>query len=306
MAWASALPYVLALVFLMASALAYLAHADLPPGEVPTLGGRRAYLLSIVLYAASLLSRPIAPAFPLVLLVLDAFRGRSRRAGLRPLLLEKLPYAGLAVLATLAEAGARRFASLEQAGLGHPSRRTAVAAPFVYLWRTLWPVGLTPLDASAIDPQMSWPVLLAGSVLLAAVTALAFRFRRHRPGLALAWVAYLLLLGPASGLAPSGLQATADRYTYLPGTCSPCGAAPASRRAFARRPAGRLPVRGRSGRDPRRLLTQRQLGFWRRLGSAVDASAGAGPENDVAAYNLALALEERETPPRRRPGTARP
>ena len=293
-AWASALPYLLALAFLSASALAYLAHADASPGRGPTGPGRRPLILSIVLYAASLLSRPAAPAFPVVLLVLDAFLGRARRVGLRSLLLEKLPYAALAVLATFAEAGARRFASLEQASLG--ARLTdAVAAPFVYLWRTLWPVGLTPLNALPIDPRMSWPVLLAGSLLLAAITTLAFRFRRRRPGLALAWVAYLLLLAPAAGLTPSGVQATADRYTYIPGTVISLLVGAGLARALARHGAA-ASLMGVALAAILALLAQRQLGYWRDSEALWTRALELDPKNDVAAYNLALALEERGNP----------
>ena len=62
--------------------------------------------------------------------------------------------------------------------------------------------------------------MLAG-VLLSAVMAAASRavlvaMRRRWPGALAAWIAYLILLGPMSGILPFGrLRGAVDRYTYV-------------------------------------------------------------------------------------------
>jgi Flp pilus assembly protein TadD len=283
-AWASALPYPLSLPWLLLSVLAYLRYANGP-------GASGSLVLSVILYAVSQLCRAGAPALPLVLLLLDLGLRRAERVGWRRALVEKLPHAGVALAATWAEAGARSFAPLERVGAG--ARLTdALAAPLVYLARTLWPVELSPLDVQPLDASASAPLLAASLAVLVALTAAAWRACSRWPWLMAGWLAYLLLLAPASGLAPSGVQATADRYTYLPSVAVALlvGAG-----------AGRLRVDahwrswlalGLALATALGVLTWRQVGFWRDSVTLWTRAVELDPRNDVALYNLALALDE--------------
>src|SRR6185295_19579529 len=88
---------------------------------------------------------------------------------------------------------------------------------FVYLWHTIAPVSLTPLDVLPGDPVASPGIAIMALLALAVTCVAAWTWRDRWPALASAWAAYLALLAPAAGLVPSGVQATADRYTYLPG-----------------------------------------------------------------------------------------
>jgi Flp pilus assembly protein TadD len=283
-AWASAFPYPLSLLWLLLSVLAYLRYATGPGSSGPLV-------LSVILYAVSQLCRAAAPAAPLLLLLLDLGLRRPQRVGWRRALVEKLPHAGVALAATLAEAGARRFAPLERVGAG--ARLTdALAAPIVYLARTLWPVDLSPLDVQPLDAKASAPLLAASLALLVALTAAAWRARSRWPWLLAGWLAYLLLLAPASGLAPSGVQATADRYTYLPSVAVALlvGAGAGRLRADTRWRswlALGLALAAALG-----VLTWRQVGFWRDSVTLWTRAVALDPRNDVALYNLALALDE--------------
>ena len=283
-AWASGFPYLLALAFCLLSALAFLEHAR---------GGGRAWLwASVLFYALSLLSRPAAPGFPLVLLALDLVLRRFERERLGRLLVEKVPFALLAVLATAVEAAARPFVSLERIGVG-ARLADAVLAPFLYLYRTVWPARLSPLDPLPLDARLSALALAGGLALLVAVTALVWRERRRRPALAAAWVSYLVLLGPALGLAPSGLQRTADRYTYFAGVALALVAGAAVGLAGARR--YRRPVLAAAALIVLALTvaTARQVRYWRDSVTLWTRAVEREPRNDVALYNLAHALEER-------------
>jgi hypothetical protein len=120
----------------------------------------------------------------------------------------------LALVFIALESSARLAPTVAEFGLG-PRLTLAATAPFVYLWRTVWPVRLTPLDPLALTPHTDVMLVLVGFTALGVVSAAAWRWRREAPVLSLAWLAYLALLAPAIGLVPSGLQATADRYTYL-------------------------------------------------------------------------------------------
>jgi len=140
-AWASAFPYVLSLTWLLAATLTYVRYAE--GGGDP----RAWFAASVGAYAMSLLSRVAAPGFPLVLLVLDVFP--LRRA--RPALLDKIPFALLAIVFGMLEAGSREAAPLEEIGLG--ARLTMAAqAPFIYLGRMFVPVGRSPIDPLPISP----------------------------------------------------------------------------------------------------------------------------------------------------------
>jgi tetratricopeptide (TPR) repeat protein len=61
----------------------------------------------------------------------------------------------------------------------------------------------------------TWKVL-AAALLLVAITALAFRYREHRPYLLAGWLWYLVAMIPMIGVVQVGRQAMADRYAYLP------------------------------------------------------------------------------------------
>ncbi len=76
-----------------------------------------------------------------------------------------------------------------------------------------------PVDLAVPYPRPAelpfWQVLGA-LVVLALVTAAALAGRRRFPYLPVGWLWYLGMLLPAIGLVQFGVQATADRFTYLP------------------------------------------------------------------------------------------
>ena len=84
-----------------------------------------------------------------------------------------------------------------------------------YLLKTLLPTGLVPLYDFPSDFYLfNWRVILAAIIFL--LLSLGFFAARHRWPAGLAgWIVYLLLLAPVSGVAQSGVQLVADRYTYL-------------------------------------------------------------------------------------------
>jgi len=307
-AWASAFPYVLSLTALLLALIAY-------------VSGR--LIVSIAMYGASLLARANAIAFPIVLLLVDIYPlQRRRHVSLGRLAIEKIPFASLAVTAAIAESRAREIASVQEVGIG--ARLTmAATAPFRYLGRMAWPVRLSPLDPLAIAPGVDVLPLAIATAALALVAVAAWRLRARWPALAVASLAYLLMLAPVAGLTPSGLQATADRYTYMPGVIVwiVVGAAVSC-----------LCHRGVTSRSPRRheitkkinfsssrlrdfvaalgfrrsavaiaalalvaaagAIAFRQTAYWRDSIALWTRAADVEPRNDVATYNLAVALAE--------------
>ena len=277
-AWASAFPYVLSLTALLLALLAY-------------VNGR--LIASIALYGASLLARANAIAFPIVLLLVDVYPlQRRRRTSLGRLAVEKVPFAVLAAAAAIAESRAREIASVREVGVG--ARLTmAATAPFRYLGRMVWPIRLSPLDPLAIAPAVDMlPLALAtGAIAVAAVAA--WRLRVRRPAFAVASLAYLLMLAPVAGLTPSGLQATADRYTYMPGVIAWIVVGAAVSRLSARRsrtPAVALAMLALVAAAG--TIAFRQTAYWRDSIALWARAADVDRRDDVATYNLAIALAE--------------
>jgi tetratricopeptide (TPR) repeat protein len=294
-AWASAFPYVLSLTFLLLSLHAYLTWAG-GAGAAGATGATGAasragwgtFGFAVACYAASQLARASAVAFPVVLMLVDVYPLRRAR---RVALVEKLPFFAIAAAMALAESRARELATFEEVGIG--ARLTmAATAPFLYLWRTLAPVNLSPLDPLPLESRVMWAPLLLAVAALIGVTLLAWRHRTTRPGLAVAWIAYLLLLAPAAGLTPSGQQATADRYMYVPGIVIALLAGAAVGQAAPpprarRRAAAALCV---AVAATLAAATWRQATWWRDSVTLWTRAATLDPRNDIATYNLAVAL----------------
>ena len=97
------------------------------------------------------------------------------------------------------------------------SRRLAQASFGIvyYLEKTIWPMGLSPLyHFHHIFDPLTRPYVISGSVALA-LTAGFFLARKRWPAGLAAWTCYIVLLSPVLGLAQSGTQFVADRYSYL-------------------------------------------------------------------------------------------
>jgi Flp pilus assembly protein TadD len=286
-AWVSAFPYVLCLAPLLVSVLAYVKYACARSRTAGWL------CLSLTAYTVSLLARANAIALPFALLLVDVYPlRRARKRHLSSLMLEKLPFAAMAAVAAVVEWRSRETATLEEVGLG-ARIASAAAAPFLYVWRTVAPVRLSPLDPLAISPTVH-PLPLALAVIgLALVTLVAWRARQRWPALGVAWVAYLLMLAPVAGLTPSGVQATADRYMYLPGVIVSMIVGVVIARVW---PSSRLraaaafasvAIVGILG-----WLTWRQTEWWHDSITLWTRAAELDPSNDIATYNLAVAYGE--------------
>ena len=298
-AWASAFPYILSLSWLLVSLLAYLNYCTAPP----TIARWKWFSLSIGCYALSLLSRPIAIAFPFVLAALDVYPlrrvrkspGLDHRGGPVVALAEKTPFVAAALIAAVVESQSRELTGILEVGAG-ARLSMAAAAPFVYLWRILLPIGRSPVDVRPIHPQLEWVALLLGLAGIAALSAAAWRVRHRWPGLAVAWLAFLLLLAPVIGLTPSGQQVIADRYMYIPGVV-PSLLAGGIIAAIASS-ITRLDLRRVSVVAVLALLalpaasTWRQTRWWRDSITLWTRAANLDPQNDIATYNLAIALAD--------------
>jgi Flp pilus assembly protein TadD len=181
-------------------------------------GGVGRYVLVMAALALSLTAKQMAVTLPCALVLLDVWPlGRLRSEGLWRLVREKLP------LVPLVAAAAAVTMSVQAAGgmIGDTEANplavrvaNAIVAYATYLWKTVWPTDLIVLYVHRGAPAAG--VLVVSALVLALVTALAWRERERRPYLLVGWLWYLGTLVPVIGLVPIGRHAFADRYTYLP------------------------------------------------------------------------------------------
>ncbi len=254
-AWIAERKDVLSTFFLFWSVLAYARYTREPrsPAELPVesaadvqrfsfrrLVQSRYYLASLVFCALGLMSKSMLVTLPFILLLLDYWPlGRLRFAGpasntantrslanFWPLLWEKVPYVALAVIASLFTLSAQKLTTFPF-GL---RAANAVVSYLKYFGLALWPSNLAifyphpdlRLVAALPNPPLpaseQWPAwqISAGLLLLLAVSALVVVRRGRQPWLLTGWFWYLGTLVPVIGIIQVGMQAMADRYTYVP------------------------------------------------------------------------------------------
>jgi len=221
-AWATERRDVLCGVFFAATILFHLRAAD-----SATRRPRAAYALGVVCMALSLLAKAWGIALPVILIAIDVVplrriqnaEGRWDSRAVRRALREKLPHVFLALggaVAALWAQGAHKMGviSLERHGLSARLAQAAYGIAF-YPLRTLWPRDLAPLyEIPRTINLLSGAYVLAAAFAIVATVA-AWRFRHRYPAWAAVWVCYLATVFPVLGVAQSGPQFVADRYSYL-------------------------------------------------------------------------------------------
>jgi tetratricopeptide (TPR) repeat protein len=180
-----------------------------------------------LLYALSLLGKEAALTLPLALIVLDIYPLRRLGGGqgkwfgsqVRSVWWEKLPFLLLALAAgmraVLGKEGTGALYSVASYGLAPRSAQVLYSLAF-YPWKTVFPVGLSPLyPVQPFTGFSNLPLLLSGALVLC--LTVGFFISRHRwpAGLA-AWAFYGFLLIPVSGIVAFGPYRAADHFSYLP------------------------------------------------------------------------------------------
>ena len=231
-AWVTERKDVLSTFFWLLTAWFYLRYADHP--------GIKRYLLVVLTFALGLMAKPMLVTLPIVLLLIDywplnrfphprdeiledpsigstALQGKSTNPVIR-LVLEKLPLICLAVAVSLVTiiAQAKGGALLSLALPIKVRIANGMVSYISYIGKTIWPQSLSMYYPHPLDTLPMWKIAGA-ALLLIAITTVAVRARRKRPYLIVGWLWYLISLLPVIGLFQVGMQAMADRFTYVPG-----------------------------------------------------------------------------------------
>jgi len=219
-AWASEMKDCLCGFFWMLCMLAYARFVG-----APTI---RRYVAVCIMLLLALMSKPMAVTLPFVLLLLDfwplknARQEAMRNAGfIANRWLNKLPL----ILLTIGACAVAYFAQLRTGAMKGidlipmVSRlENAPIAAMTYLVQTFFPVHLGvfyPHPAVLGMTLLTWK-WVSSILVLTAVTCVSFWLRQRRAYLLVGWLWFLGVLLPVIGIVQVGLQAHADRYTYLP------------------------------------------------------------------------------------------
>jgi Flp pilus assembly protein TadD len=190
------------------------------------------YLIVLLLFALGLTAKPMLVTLPFVLLLLDywpmkrfasetlAKSNYGRRvehlANVRRIFLEKIPLLFLSAGSCLATVVAQhhfidpidKLSLMERLG-------NAAVATMVYLRQMVLPIGLSVFYPHPRH-RLSITHIAAAVLLLIAISAGAFVLRRKHAYFLTGWCWFLGMLVPVIGIVQVGVQARADRYTYLP------------------------------------------------------------------------------------------
>jgi tetratricopeptide (TPR) repeat protein len=231
-AWVAERKDVLSTLFLLLTLWSYLRYVEGP--------GLSRYLLTLLLFALGLMSKPMLVTLPFVLLLLDYwplerfqlgpvdehFRARApafskvkeSKSVLFHLFWEKIPFFVLAaassIVTFLAQQGGGAVKTLEI----FPAKiriANALLSYVKYIGKMTWPHPLAILYPHPGNSLSMWQAAGVGLILFCISIAVVRAAPRHRY-LAVGWFWYLGTLLPVIGLVQVGSQAMADRYTYVP------------------------------------------------------------------------------------------
>ena len=262
------------------------------------------YLLSLCFFALGLMSKPMIVTLPVILLLLDywplkrielaALVSRPRLAA--GLLVEKLPFVGLALLTSVitihAAKGVGSLPSAAECPL--PNRMANVALSYAdYCLHVFWPGNLAIYYP--FPPTFSvWSV--AGVVLLLfAISVAAVCMARRWPYVVVGWLWYLVTLLPVIGLIQLAAYSHADRYTYVPLIGVFLGltwGAYDLTRAW-RHQALALSLAGAAAIFLCLGFTQQQIGYWKDSETLFRHALAVTKDNWMAHNNLGNALDKK-------------
>jgi len=285
-AWVAERKDVLSGVFFMLTLGAYLHYT-----RAPSLSR---YVTMAIFLVCGLMAKATFVTVPFVLLLLDYWplqRANNFRAW-RGLAIEKIPLFALSAAASVATVLAQTvtMASLEQLPL-LPRLKNAAVSLITYLRQMFWPTDLAVFYPHPHDQLNIWIVLTAAALIIAITVAAILVYEKH-PYIFVGWFWYLFLLVPVLGIVQAGLQARADRFTYLPHigitmlltwSCTDLTQQWRNRRVV-------LTSMAACAIAASILLAYQQTTYWRDSISLWEHALAVTPDNQTAHQNLAAAL----------------
>jgi tetratricopeptide (TPR) repeat protein len=294
-AWAAERKDVLSMFFGMASIYVYAFYA-----ENHKLSN---YLLCLILFTFSLMSKSMLVTLPLVLLLLDywplkrwgktpADDSKASRI-LKTLIMEKFPFIGLSIaVSIIALWTQKKGGSIASEDILPLLARClhALVSYAAYLGKIFFPCNLALFYPYYFSLPL-WKLVVSVSIL-AGITSFTIYAIKKLPFLFVGWFWYLITLIPVIGLVQIGKQSMADRYTYLPSIGIAVMLAWGIPLLFTKEktkknillPAGIVTLTILT------VLTWQQCGYWKNSNTIWMHTLQATKDNYLAHNNLGIAL----------------
>lgn len=284
-AWAAERKDVLSVLFFMVTLAAYIHYTN--------KGGLCRYLFVILCFALGLTAKPMLVTVPIVLLILDFWPLQNPcRKTIARLITEKIPLLVLSLASCVVTYRVQQGGGSMMVNLPLHFRISNALFSYVnYIGKMLYPVKLGVLYPYSIDRPV-WHVI-AACLLLLTITGFAVYGYRRYPWLAAGWCWYLVTLFPVIGIVQVGLQASADRYTYLPSIGITIALAWGIAHLTETWPFRKI-LSGISICLPAAVLivaTRVQLTYWKDAAALFEHTLAVTENNVIMHSNLAVALE---------------
>jgi len=211
-AWVSERKDVLSAFFWILTMWGYIRYVERP--------GVNRYLLVVLFFILGLMAKPMLVSLPFVLLLLDYWplkRFQFGQSGGGRLVLEKLPLLAFSAASCVATYFVQQSGGLVRSLSTYPlTVRTgnALVSYINYTAKMIWPYNLSMLYPHPLT--LPWWKVVGACLLLISVSLLVILAVKRRPYLAVGWLWYIGTLVPVIGFIQVGVQAMADRYTYMP------------------------------------------------------------------------------------------
>jgi len=306
-AWVAERKDVLSTLFWMLALIAYLRYVEHPK--------KSRYLLTLALFIMGLMAKAMLITLPFVLLLLDYWplnrmyfnqsrglgtKSLSSRAGpgrlsVRQLIREKIPLFVLSACScVITYLAGQRGGVMAERGMIPFSRHMANAlVSYVrYMEKMLVPRNLAVLYPYP-DEGLALYKPVAASFILILITIFVVRFARRKPYLFTGWFWYVGTFVPVIGIVQTGIQAMADRYTYIPYTGLFIIVAWAAHDTFSRGKKRKimLSVLATITLGGMILLTRTQLKYWKNSIELYEHTLKVTDNNYMMHYAMGIEME---------------
>jgi len=215
-AWASERKDVLSVFFLILTIAAYIRYVRCQC--------IRRYCLVVLTFCLGLMAKPMLVTLPFVLFLLDYWplnrfglqkQDKPKVSSISHLIAEKIPLLVLAAISSIVTLVVQSSAGATKTVPLYLRIGNGLVSYVGYIGKTIYPSRLAAFyPHPGIRLPMWQPIVCF--VMLAVITIVVIYTARRRRYLIVGWLWYLGTLIPVIGLVQVGVQAMADRYTYLP------------------------------------------------------------------------------------------
>jgi len=174
------------------------------------------YLLTVIFFALGLMAKPMLVTLPFVLLLLDYWPlERFGRQKVYRLIVEKVPLFVLSAASSVITFIIQRSWGAVVTTIPLRFRISNAFISYVkYMEKMFWPSKLAVFYPH-IERDLSVSYAVMSAAVLLAITIFTLRFAKKHRYLVTGWLWYLGTLVPVIGIVQVGIQAMADRYTYI-------------------------------------------------------------------------------------------